>query len=90
MALGVSAAVVALAAVACNERGRDGQPAPAAANTVTTDPIKVPDTGARVTLHGSLTLDGAPIEARFLGVRVVRDRLAAACQITIPAITQGR
>jgi hypothetical protein len=61
-----------------------------APNTRTTDAIKVPDTGARVTLHGSLTLDGAPLEAKFLGVRVVRDGLAAACQITIPAVTQGR
>jgi hypothetical protein len=43
-----------------------------------------------VTLSGTLTLDGAPFDARFLGVRVIRDGLAAACQVTIPAVTQGR
>ncbi len=43
-----------------------------------------------MTLHGRLTLDGAPFDAEFLGVRVIRDGLATACQYTIPAVTQGR
>jgi hypothetical protein len=44
----------------------------------------------RVTLRGSLTLDGAPLEARFLGARVIRDGLPAACQAEIPSVSGGR
>jgi hypothetical protein len=50
----------------------------------------VPGAADRATLLGALTLDGAPLEAQFLGVRVVRDGLSTACQYTIPAVTQGR
>ena len=90
MALVVSALVVALTAVACNGRGQDGASATATSTTGATDPTTVPGTGERATLRGRLTLDGAPLVAQFLGVRVIRDGLAAACQITIPAVTQGR
>jgi len=45
---------------------------------------------ARVTLRGTLTLDGAPLEAEFLGARVRRGGLDAACQLTIPPVTAGR
>lgn len=89
MLLSVSAAVVVLATAACgDERG-------GASKTATTAPVatgltNVPGADERVTLRGTLTLDGVPLEARFLGVRVVRDGLAAACQNTIPAVVEGR
>jgi hypothetical protein len=51
---------------------------------------QAPGADERGTLRGTLTLDGAPLDADFLGVRVMRDGLAAACQITIPAVAQGR
>jgi hypothetical protein len=44
----------------------------------------------RATLRGTLTLDGAPLDAQFLGVRTIRAGLSTACQSTIPAVTQGR
>jgi hypothetical protein len=44
---------------------------------------------ARVTFRGMLTLDGAPLRAEFLGARVSRGGLWAACQSNIPAVTDG-
>lgn len=44
----------------------------------------------RAVLSGTLTLDGAPLDAQFVGVRVIRDGLATACQQTIPSVTGGR
>jgi hypothetical protein len=49
-----------------------------------------PGVAERATLRGTLTLDGAPLEADFLGVRAVRDGLIAACQVEIPEVRQGR
>ncbi|HYM16665.1 MAG TPA: hypothetical protein VEZ14_14010 [Dehalococcoidia bacterium] len=43
-----------------------------------------------MTLRGALTLDGAPLNADFLGARVIRNGLAAACQDKIPAVRDGR
>ena len=85
----MSAAVVVLAAAACGDE-RDGASQTAATAPIATGLTNVPGTGERVTLRGTLTLDGAPLEAQFLGVRVVRDGLAAACQNTIPAVVEGR
>jgi hypothetical protein len=50
----------------------------------------VPGEDARVTLRGELSLDGAPLNAEFIGARVIRDRLPAACQGNIPAAVDGR
>ncbi len=44
----------------------------------------------RVVLHGTLTLDGAPLDTRFLGAVVVRDGLSTACQFTLPPVVGGR
>jgi hypothetical protein len=45
--------------------------------------------GAAVTLHGSLTLDGVPLDAQFLGARAIRDGLLAACQASLPSVARG-
>jgi hypothetical protein len=45
---------------------------------------------SRAELSGTLTLDGAPLEATALGVRVERDGYVAACQRAIPTVTAGR
>jgi len=84
----MAAGVIAIAS-ACGDEG------PEAAKQATATPAAigvtaVPGAGERVTLAGTLTLDGTPLEAEFLGVRVVRDGLPAACQATIPAVTRGR
>jgi hypothetical protein len=50
----------------------------------------VPGSSDRVELTGAVTLDGAPLAARFLGATVVRDGLQASCQAEIPAVTDGR
>jgi hypothetical protein len=80
---------VALAGFACNDDEPD-RPPPTATSTRIPGPTPVPGADERVTLSGTLTLDGAPLEADFLGVRIIRDGLATACQNTIPAVTQGR
>jgi len=89
MLLSVSAAVVVLAAAACgDEQGRASTIA--TTTPVATDLTNVPGAEERVTVGGTLTLDGVPLEAEFLGVRVIRNGLATACQYTIPAVMQGR
>jgi len=50
----------------------------------------VNDAAGPLTLEGVLTLDGQPLEAVFLGARVIRDGLVGACQLEIPRVTQGR
>jgi hypothetical protein len=86
--LSITAAAVFLVSAACgDEKG-------GATATATTHPLATavvsPGAGERVTLRGTLTLDGVPLEAEFLGVRVIRNDLAAACQNTIPAVTEGQ
>lgn len=43
----------------------------------------------QATLRGTLTFDGRLLDAEFLGARVVRDGLAAACQNEIPSVARG-
>jgi hypothetical protein len=74
---------VAALALAC---GDDGPARMAASGR----PTAASTSSERLTLRGALTLDGAPGEARFLGARVVRDGLAAACQASIPGVSGGR
>lgn len=84
----IGAAAVVFVAAACND-GQGG-----ASKTATTTPVAAeptaPGANEAVRLSGTLTLDGAPLEARFLGARVIRNGLAAACQNTIPAVMTGR
>ncbi len=42
-----------------------------------------------VTLRGTLTLDDRPLQADFLGARVVHDGLVSACQQDIPRVDGG-
>jgi pimeloyl-ACP methyl ester carboxylesterase len=44
----------------------------------------------RVTIRGNLTVDGAPLDARFLGAVVEGNGLAAQCQYTLSDATNGR
>ncbi len=55
------------------------------APTVTPAPI-----AGVVTLRGAATVDGKPLQTPFLGARVVRDGLLAACQGAIPGVNTGR
>lgn len=84
----MGAAVLILAATACGGSGQDG--VSKTATPVVSAPTDVPGAAERATLRGALTLDGAPLDAEFLGVRAVRNGLPAACQYTIPAVIQGR
>ena len=89
MALALSGAVVILASWACGGGEKHDTPTTPAVTPFVTANTTAPGADERVTLRGTLTLDGAPLEAEFLGVRVVRDGLVAACQDAIPAVTQG-
>ncbi len=82
--------MVVLAAAACGGAGPDGPSKTVTSIPVATSLTSVPGADERVTLRGTLTLDGAPLEADFLGVRVTHGGLAPPCQHTIPAVTQGR
>ena len=44
----------------------------------------------RVTFRGNLSLDGAPLDAEYLGAVVRRDGLVTPCQVSLPPVAQGR
>ena len=44
----------------------------------------------RVHLYGALTVDGAPLDAEFLGAVVLRAHLVSPCQVTIPTVAGGK
>src|SRR4051812_11300019 len=46
--------------------------------------------GGDLTVRGAATLDGAPLDAQFLGAVVRRDQLVTPCQAEIPPVTGGR
>jgi pimeloyl-ACP methyl ester carboxylesterase len=50
----------------------------------------VPGAADRVLVHGGLTLDGAPFDARFLGAIVRRGGLVTPCQYTLTSVDSGR
>jgi pimeloyl-ACP methyl ester carboxylesterase len=50
---------------------------------------EVPGADDRVTIHGRATLDGTPLDARWLGVYVVEDGLMAPCQHDLVPVTSG-
>src|SRR5688572_5662187 len=81
------AAVVAGSMLACNNddpAASDPTPRPTPAAT-----SSIPGAHAEAKLTGVLTLDGAALDAEFLGVRVVRDGLVTACQNQIPPVPVG-
>jgi hypothetical protein len=86
-ALVLSGAVLVLAA--CGGAGDDGASNVGTDTPTASAPTAVPGAAERATLRGTLTLDGASLNAQFLGVRVIRDGLVAACQNNIPAVIQG-
>jgi hypothetical protein len=49
----------------------------------------LPGAADRVTVRGTLTLDGAPFDARFLGAVVRRNGLISPCQYTLPPVEDG-
>jgi hypothetical protein len=89
--LGVTAVfgICALLAVACSDDdGAEGPPTVAPATVApTTTPTRSATTA---TIEGAVTLDDQPLEAEFLGVRVRRDGLVAACQDEIVAPSFGQ
>lgn len=78
-----------LASWACGDGQTQGATTTPVLTPVPTASSTAPGADERATLRGTLTLDGAPLDAEFLGVRVVRDGLVAACQNDIPPVVEG-
>jgi hypothetical protein len=86
-ALAAAGLAAMLVAAAC-DGGDSGERTPTSAVPAATATPDI-DPRGRVTLSGTLTLDGAPLDADFLGARVIRDGLPAACQAEIPPVVLG-
>jgi hypothetical protein len=82
VAAAICAVVLSAMSVACSG---DDDPEPTPTATAESVPTRVP----RLTLTGALTVDGAPFDAQFMGVRTLRDGLATICQAEIPPVVQG-
>ncbi len=75
-----------------------GPPAPTVAVQQSTVPPRTqapevesePGAEARVVVRGSATLDGAPLDAEFLGAIVRKDGLITPCQATLPPVKNGQ
>jgi hypothetical protein len=76
-----SAAVLTALACASDDDDEPATATPLAAST--------PAAPERLTLQGTLTLDGGEFETDFMGVRVIDDGLAAICQAEIPPVFRG-
>lgn len=87
----LTTAATMLATAGCgDENDAESDTATATDPPVATATASAPGADQRATLSGRLLLDGFPLQADFLGVRVVRDGLTAACQNTIPEVVDGR
>jgi hypothetical protein len=91
-------AVLLLATTACAGSGdndaSDASTTTASSTTVPTPSTlspapTVPGAGDRVELRGYLTLDGAPVDAQFLGAVVRKDGLVTPCQGELPPVAGG-
>jgi hypothetical protein len=55
-----------------------------------TDAVAGTKSSDHIAVRGHATLDGAPLDAEFLGAVVRRDGLVTPCQAGIPSVTSGR
>lgn len=85
----LSVAIAAVAATACGGSSSPATTKPLS-TPVTAEADAVPGARDRVVVRGNLTLDGAPVDSRFLGAVVLRDGLVTPCQYTLPPVDQGR
>lgn len=74
--------------VGCDSGGDGGENVATASAEASAVATEVP--GTRVALEGSVTVDGIPLEAEFLGVNVRRGGLVVFCQDAIAAPLFGR
>ena len=72
--LGRLACIASLTALATSACSSNDKPSSTAASSSTTRPTRAsqpPAPAARVILHGDATLDGAPVNSRFVGAVVL-------------------
>jgi len=55
----------------------------------TDEALAVPGARDRVVVRGTATVDGGPLDARFLGAEVVRAGLTTACQLSLSSVAGG-
>jgi hypothetical protein len=77
--------LVALAACSSSD-----EPEAAPASTMTTAPGRPATEARRVIVAGQATLDGEPVESRWVGAVVLDDGLVTSCQTALPPVTDGR
>jgi hypothetical protein len=87
-ALALLISILCMVAVACSDDDAGTTPSPTA-QVVAATPVQAPAVADRVVVRGTLTLDALPLQAEFLGARVVLNGLPAACQAGIPAVRGG-
>jgi hypothetical protein len=81
------ASLTALATTACSSSDK---PSSTAASTSTTRPSPAPAPEARVVVRGDATLDGAPVNSKWVGAVVLNHGLVTPCQVTLPPVHAGK
>jgi hypothetical protein len=70
---------------ACSSSDKpEGSPSSTTTATSTPEPVE------RVIVRGRATLDGKPVDSRWVGAVVLADGLVTPCQTALPAVAQGR
>ena len=81
--LACTASLTALATTACSSSGK---PSSTATSTTRATPAHV----ARVVVRGDATLDGAPVNSKWVGAVVLDHGLVTPCQVTLPPVRNGK
>ena len=85
--LACTVSVAALATTACSSSDK---PSSTAASTSSTRPTSSLARGARVVVSGDATLDGVPVNSKFVGAVVLGHGLVTPCQVTLPPVQDGK
>jgi hypothetical protein len=88
--LGRLACIASLSALATTACSSSDKSSPTAASTATTRPTRPPGQEARVVVRGDATLDGAPVNSKYVGAVVLDDGLVTPCQVTLPPVRNGK
>ena len=90
--LGRLACIASLTALATSACSSSDKPSSTAASTSTTSATRAtpPAAAARVVVRGDATLDGAPVNSKFVGAVVLDHGLVTPCQVTLPPVQKGK
>jgi hypothetical protein len=87
--IAASSLAIGLVLGGCSGDDDQSSAAPAEDTTSTTRVTTAPGITSSIALSGNATVDGDPLDARFLGAVVLRDGFVTPCNVDIPSVARG-